>query len=293
MNSHHHTRSPSFRLDQTLAQWRQWQCQPRLPAPPTVERELHGGLSNHSFVVKAGADQFVVRLDGIEPRRHGLSRQAEWHALRAAGEAGIAPLPRYFNPQLGAIVVDFVPGDSRQVISSVELAGLLCSIHGLAPGHYKVDLADRVRRYQQRLARDARRGLPATYEARLDDLLSALEEQDTTPRTMTHNDLLPANLVRSQGQLIALDWEYCGLGSPWFDLAVASLGQAMNEEAQAALLTHYLQAAPTAEQNLMLGRYRALARYVELLWHLVESPLEHVDLTMETGLRLIDEEQAA
>ena len=55
-----------------------------------------------------------------------------------------------------------------------------------------------------------------------------------------HNDLLAPNRLRSGGKLWALDWEYCAMGSPWFDLAVISCGENYSHEDNEA----FAKAAP-------------------------------------------------
>jgi thiamine kinase-like enzyme len=265
------------RLEQTLGQWQQWQCQPLLPALPRLEGPIPGGLSNHNFLVSAGTSRFVVRLDGINPHSHGLSRHFEWRTTRAASDARIAPSPRYFNPDLGAMVFDYLEADGNQTVGMDELANLIRSIHALAPGHHRVDIGQRIQRYQHRLAREARPGLPAHHQLRLETLLREVQETDDGLRCMTHNDLLPANLLRSGGHLMALDWEYCGMGSPWFDLAVATLGQQFTASEQNRLLEHYLGEPPSSLQTQALQRYRAIARYIDLLWHLAETALENIE----------------
>jgi len=86
-----------LKLEQTLAQWRQWKVDPPIHHAPTVVSRLSAGLSNFSVLVEADR-QFVVRIDGIKPSAHGLNRQGEWRSLSAAHRAGLAPRPCYFNP---------------------------------------------------------------------------------------------------------------------------------------------------------------------------------------------------
>jgi thiamine kinase len=81
------------KLEQTLAQWQQWQCEPPLAAAPEMVRVLTEGVSNFSVLVQSGA-RFVVRIDGINPATNGLNRHTEWRSLRAASDAGLAPQPR-------------------------------------------------------------------------------------------------------------------------------------------------------------------------------------------------------
>lgn len=41
------------------------------------------------------------------------------------------------------------------------------------------------------------------------------------PQCLCHNDLTRGNILRSSSGPVAIDWEYAGIGSPWFDIAAA------------------------------------------------------------------------
>ena len=58
-----------------------------------------------------------------------------------------------------------------------------------------------------------------------------LEEISRHPgeSVLCHNDLLRANRIYSGGKLWAIDWEYCAMASPWYDIAVIVNGDALNE----------------------------------------------------------------
>ena len=100
-----------LKLAQALGQWRHWRCDPPLQSMPEVVRVLGSGLSNHNVLVRCEAS-YVVRIDGINPAHHGLNRQTEWRAIESAAAAGLAPRPRYFNPELGCLVCDYLPPDA-------------------------------------------------------------------------------------------------------------------------------------------------------------------------------------
>lgn len=276
----HTEQNTGLRLQQTLAQWRQWRCDPPLPGAPHLLHRLQGGLSNYNYLVQAGAQKLVIRLDGVNPASHGLSRQAEWLALQSAASAGIAPMPRYFNPELGALVTDFHEAELAREPSVQELSRLLRNIHALPPRRHRVDLGDRFQNYLHQVQRGGTPGLPADHRKRLDALLTQSRELDQTAPVLTHNDLLPANLLccRQSGNWLALDWEYCGMGTPWFDLAVASFGQGLDEQGRHQLLESYLRRPPTPQDSELLRIYGALAAYMSLVWHLVTDPEEAASL---------------
>ena len=80
--------STRARLQQTLAQWRHWRCEPQLDSRPEPVEILHGGISNFSVLV-AAREKFVVRIDGMDPETNGLHRHTTpfpWVAPRHASE---------------------------------------------------------------------------------------------------------------------------------------------------------------------------------------------------------------
>lgn len=257
-----------LKLEQTLAQWRQWNCDPPLSTAPTVQEVLGQGLSNFSVLV--GAERrFVIRIDGINPTAHSLNRQGEWHSLMAAADAGLAPTPRYFNPELASLVCDYLPPDADQPLLIPEIAGLLRGIHQLPARHHRLDLRERILGYEKQLEHQGR-PLPEAmvrYRQALAAVLSEVSERPQ-PVVLCHNDLLRANRVYSGGRPWAIDWEYCAMGSPWYDLAVVAAGDELSEENQANLLEAYLQRAATLPEKQLLLQYDSVYRYLELLWYL-------------------------
>jgi aminoglycoside phosphotransferase (APT) family kinase protein len=269
-----------LKLDQTLAQYRQWQTDSMLEHRPRVIKSLDGGFSNHAFLVEA-ATPFVVRIDGTDPNLHGLSRQAEWRALQSAGGSGIAPMPRYFNPELGSLVVDYLEPQAVASFDCQGTADLLRAIHALAPLHVRLDLGERLRRYLHQI-RNRRAGLPQTMtalERRLPDLLAEIEQLAGQP-VLCHNDLLPANRLLSGGRWWALDWEYCAMGNRWFDVAVVGWGEQLSTEQLEQLATRYLAREPTPQERRQLAVLTAIYGLLESAWYLAaDLDLEQSQLT--------------
>jgi len=187
-----------LRLEQTLAQWRHWDCDPVLPGAPRMVAVLGPGLSNVSVLVEAGR-RFVVRIDGIDPAAHSLNRQGEWQGLGPACAAGLAPVPRYFNPHLGSLVCDYLQPDERQPLIIPDIAQLLRGIHQLPPRHQRLDLAERLLGYEKRLARHnpARAAQLAGYQAQVRGLLaSALAApREAVPKWLPSESWRPQGLI--------------------------------------------------------------------------------------------------
>lgn len=260
-------RNSQLRLAQALAQWRHWNCEPPLPGAPDVARQLDPGFSNASFLLESvDGRRFVVRLDGVDPAHHGINRQAEWRALHSAHEAGLAARPCYFNPELGALVCDYLPEDRDATAQPEDVGRLLRAIHALPALHHRLDLNERTARYRRHgHTQDGQtNAVIAAVTPAVDKVLEWQRDRDE--RCLCHNDLLAANRLYSNGRLYALDWEYCAMGSPWFDLAVVCCGDELEEATSERLLQAYLGRAPGENDRQKLAAYSLLYRHIEVLW---------------------------
>ena len=229
---------------------------------------LAPGVSNFSVLVQSG-QRFVVRIDGINPAVNGLNRQSEWRALQAAHRASLAPQPRYFNPALGSLVCDYLPPDEEQVLCIPELAALLRDIHQLPARHSRLDLAERILRYEKQLEHRGQ-ALTAPMARCRGPVLRMLDDINRRPQpaVLCHNDLLQANRIYSGGRLWAIDWEYCAMGSPWYDLAVVVNGDSLSTAHADELLGAYLGRAASSAERQELRQHSCVYRYLELLWYL-------------------------
>lgn len=261
-------RPVQLRLEQTLSQWRHWQCDPPLDERPAVIGPLAGGISNHSLLV-GNTNRFVVRIDGVDPKGLGLNRQAEWHAMEAAHSAGLAPRPCYFNPELGSLVCEYLPPDTASNQVPEAIASLLRGIHDLPASHHRLDLWERMQRYERRHSQGEGARLEELQNCRapVRALLAKLADEPA-PMTLCHNDLLAGNRLLSGGTLYALDWEYCAMGDPCYDLAVVACGDELSDRTSGLLLQAYLGRTATEQEWLRLQRYCCVYRYLELAWYL-------------------------
>lgn len=259
------------KLEHTLAQWAHWQCEPPLLQAPRVVEVLSPGYSNFSILV-ATPKRFVVRIDGVNPTTNGLHRQSEWRTLLEAARRGIAPQARYFNPELGCMVCDFLEHDPVQDRPVSEVADLLRRIHSLPARHHRLDIGERVLRYEKLLQHGGYSMDKQLRECRaaISELIAGLK-QYSHPPVLCHNDLLKANRIYSGGTLWAIDWEYCAMASPWYDIAVVANGDAMSAGATAELLRAYLGRAARDEERAALHHFGSVYCYLELLWYLAQD----------------------
>ena len=96
--------------------------------------------------------------------------------------------------------------------------------------------------------------------------------QKNEATVLCHNDLLATNRIYSGGTLKAIDWEYCAMGSPWFDLAVVAIGDGLGAAQKSELLNAYLS-QPADRGQIASFELNCIAyQYLELLWYLANRP---------------------
>jgi thiamine kinase-like enzyme len=249
-----------LKVQQALAQWRHWNTAAPLPGQPAATRLLDGGLSNTSVLLLAGECKFVLRLDGHDPQRLGLSRAAEWRSHQNAAAAGLAPQPVYFNPELGVLVSNFLEKESPAIEREDEpgaIADLLRGIHALPAVKFRLQPLSRAQHYLGLLGENT---LPDDFRQACERLQSAGES------CLCHNDLLRENRLQQAQRLVAIDWEYAAMGDPWFDLAVICEGDTLDDRDSLALCEAYLQASPDLAQQQRLQDNRLAYRFLAELW---------------------------
>jgi len=239
---------------------------------------LPGGLSNRNFVVRDGGDAYVARLVGGDDPAHGIVRAREIAVSQAAHRAGIAPELVHAEP--GLLVLRLIEGrtlTAAEVAAPVMLrriAALLRRCHGEVAAHLRGPapcfwVFHALRDY---LAALAARGVPPEPIERLRGIAAALEAAVGPIRlALTHNDLMPGNLIDDGARLWLIDWEYAGFGAPLFDLASLAVDNALDAAAQETLLAAYYRRAPSAALRRRFAAMRIAAALREALWARVQE----------------------
>jgi thiamine kinase-like enzyme len=239
---------------------------------------LPGGLSNRNFVVRDGADGYVVRLVGGDDPAHGIVRAREIAVSRAAHRAGIAPELVHAEP--GLLVLRLVAGRTLTAADVAEpamlrrIAALMLRCHREVAEHLRgpTPCFWVFHALQDYLAALAEHGVPAGRIARLRRIAGELEAAAGPTRlALTHNDLMPGNLIDDGEKLWLIDWEYGGFGAPLFDLATLVVDNALDAVAAAALLEAYFRRAPSAALLRRFAAMRVAAELREALWARVQE----------------------
>jgi thiamine kinase-like enzyme len=245
---------------------------------------LEGGITNRNFRVEVGGESFVVRLAGTDTELLGIDREAERRAAEAAAAAGVAPEVHAYLPEHGALITRFVDGEPLpagdlerpDVMASVVAA--VKAIHAMAPIPSRFDVFRVVRDYRS-TAEVRGVPIPPAYEGALaaaDRIAEAFAASPATVRPC-HNDLLNANFLVRDGKIFIVDYEYAGMGDPFFDLGNLSVNNGISEDAQETLLELYVGRAANADRA-RLALMRIMSDFREAMWGVVQQGISSLDV---------------
>jgi thiamine kinase-like enzyme len=233
----------------------------------TVET-LGGGITNHNFKVEAEGQTFVLRIGGRNTDLLGIDREVERAGTENAAALGLGPeVVRFVD---GCLVTRFVEGETGRA-DPREIGPLLRRLHDgpAIPGRFDTL---RIAEGYARIARERGVELPAAYDearetaARIDRLRAGAS------LCACHNDLLAANFVHDGERPWIVDWEYAGMGDPYFDLANFAVNNGLDEDEERALLDAYGRSDLDA---LVLMRF--MSDFREAMWGVVQQGISELD----------------
>jgi thiamine kinase-like enzyme len=252
-----------------------------LGAAEGAPRPLSGGITNRNWRVRLGGGEYVLRRHGRDTDLLGIDREAERLALERAAALGVAPELVARLPD--GLVTRWVPceelGGTELRERAGELAASLRAFHesGLRlPSAFWVP--DLLREYAAVLQRRGA-AVPAEYDsaaALAARIARALPAREPRP---CHNDLLPGNLIRARadGRIMIVDWEYAGMGHPYFDLGNLAVNNDFGDADEARLLAGYHARGPTDGERAALKLMRMLSDAREGAWGVVQSVVSELD----------------
>jgi thiamine kinase-like enzyme len=266
----------------------------RMDPRPLVERlwpgqtasfqPLQGGITNHNFRVDVDGDRFVLRIGGAHTELLGIDRRAEAAAARMAADIGVGPeVVAVLEPE-GCLVTRFIEGEPVALVRMREpelirrVAGAVRVLHG-GPGiPSRFDSHEVVRRYARTAAARGVRP-PPDYEWALGVANRIRAARGAFQHAVPcHNDLLNANFLQDHGgeRIWIVDWEYAGMGDPYFDLGNFSVKHDFGEEEDRALVEAYTG----ARRNEDVGAVRIMrfmGAFFEAMWGVVQQAISQLD----------------
>jgi len=246
---------------------------------------LGGGITNHNLKVTRPDGVFVLRVAGKDTALLGIDRSVELAATRAAAAAGVGPEVVDFVEPEGWLVTRFVDGSippPEQLREPEELrrvAAALGAFHRGPPISGTFDALEVVERYRD-TALERGAALPDAFADAHEVAQRIAERRADQPPRPCHNDLLNANFIDAGERLVIVDWEYAGMGDPFFDLANFSVNHGLDTDGRAVLLAAYAGDAHDAGLAT-LDLMRFMSDFREAMWGVVQNVVSELEFDFE------------
>lgn len=246
---------------------------------------LAGGITNRNYKVRFAGSDVVVRLPGKDTELLEIDRAAEKAAAELAARAGLGPAVVAMLDDPPCLVTEFVAGESMRPEELREPGALAEAATALRTLHAREERLpagfSSFRVVETYAARMAGRGaeVPGSYEwamaaaHRIEAVLVGPEHEPVP----CHNDLLPANFIRSPRGLRIVDWEYAGMGDRYFDLGNFAVNNELDEGQEAELLTAYFDSPASSCRLATVRLMRFMSDFREAMWGALHSTVSDLD----------------
>lgn len=97
------------------------------------------------------------------------------------------------------------------------------------------------------------------------------------PNVLCHNDLNPKNVLMDEQRIWLIDWEYTGVGDPFFDLAVVVKSHNLTHRQTVVLLDAYQSTLPRQRALDCIEGYCRAYALREMAWLLLKYLLNPTD----------------
>lgn len=197
---------------------------PVLAGRPRVLEDLSGGLTNRNVKVTTPTGAYVARCCDSSTNLLGIDRDNEYANTRAAERAGVGAPVIDYRPDLGILLIGFIPGatlTNEDFARPGVIAKVAAACRALHAGpRFRDDFNMFVRQRQYlKVIQDNGFRLPDGYlgfAEQFEAIRAALDGNHTT--VPCNNDLLAANFVEHGDRIAVIDYEYSGNNDPCFEL---------------------------------------------------------------------------
>ncbi len=243
------------------------------PGGGVAVEPLGGGITNHNFKVTVGGEAFVVRIRGKDTELLGIDRDHEHAASLVAASLGVGP--EVVACIDGCLVTRYVGGPAPRPAPAAAGA-ILRVVHGGPPIPGRFDSFRVVEAYRE-TAEEHGVPIPAAYAAAARRAAAIEPRRRGVALRPCHNDLLAANFIDDGGRLRIVDWEYAGMGDPFFDLGNFAANLELDEPGERALLEAY--SGDAGDEALgALHDMRFMSDFREAMWGVVQQGLSALDV---------------
>ncbi len=259
---------------------------PELVGPDVTLTVLSGGITNRNFLVTIAdrSERYVIRLAGNDTHLLGISREVEHAATVAAAGVGVGPEVVAFIRPEGYLVTRFIEGGPvsdeavHQPDTLIRVADSLRRIHG-GPPIPGLFMPLRIVEAYRALAQARGVRIPPQYEqatmiGRRIERAFLVDPVEIRP---CHNDLLNANFIDDGARIRIVDWEYAGMGDPFFDLGNFSINHELTADEDAFLLSSY-EGSIRVDRLARLTLMRVVSDFREAMWGVLQQGISTLDI---------------
>jgi len=259
---------------------------PELAGRDLTLTPISGGITNRNFRVDASGatERWVLRLAGNDTHLLGISREVEHAATVAAAAVGVGPEVTAFVRPEGYLLTRFIVGTPvsdesvRRPETLRRVADSLRRIHD-GPAIPGLFVPLRICDAYQALAVERGVPIPQAYDqaAAVGRRIERALLGDPIELRPCHNDLLNANFIDDGTRIRIIDWEYAGMGDPFFDLGNFSINHELSEAEDRVLLAAYdgeVRAPRLARLTLM----RVVSDFREAMWGVLQQGVSSLDV---------------
>ena len=259
---------------------------PELAGRELTLTALSGGITNRNFRVDAdGTDQrWVIRLAGNDTHLLGISREVEHAATVAAAGVGVGPEVTAFIRPEGYLVTRFIVGEpvSAEAVHHPDtLRRVADSLGRIHDGPAIPGLFVPLRIVEAYRALAVARGVPIPPEYdRATDAARRIERAllaDPIEPRPCHNDLLNANFIDDGRRIRIIDWEYAGMGDPFFDLGNFSINHELESDEDVLFLEAY-DGSIDPRRLARLTLMRVVSDFREAMWGVLQQGVSTLDV---------------
>lgn len=234
---------------------------------------LTGGNVNQSYRIRQGETQYLLRINGKQSSYLKPSRAQEIEASTRAGELGISP--RVLAATEEYLLTEFIDAPSLPDGQCRKEGPIQLYTRELKRIHREIAIADHTVfsgfDLNDRFLEHALRfgvSVPKEFSKimKISDRIRAGRESDPAyGKIFCHNDYWQNNLLYDGNSISVIDWELCGYGDIYFDLARIPYLVPFSYEEEKLLLSSYFEHFEE-EQWKTLQEMKYVVNVSEAVW---------------------------
>lgn len=239
-----------------------------------------GGMSNKNFRVDFEGRSYVLRVPGNGSEGMVERANEEYNALQSC-RMGVNPPIRYFNPQTGVKLADFIENAETLNAATIQrhdnmrkIARIYSTVHN---SHVRLknefNIFREIEKYD-RLLDEAGAVMYKGWEEVRDQAMVLDERLNTLGVDLKpcHNDALYENFIKaSDGTIYLIDWEYSGMNDPMADFAALFIEAGFEPENQDYILKKYFNGPIPPEAREKILCYQILWDCLWAQWTVIKE----------------------